>query len=214
MSSSSWSQQESLSGIFEPGPSNPYSGANFVYIFYCSSDAWIGDVGASAATGGFAFRGQKIIAATIADLVATKGLTSAADVVFGGCSAGARGATVMLDYVGAMLPQGARLRGLLDSGLWVDVEAPDTDAVTLQEQTQQAYAMIQPQAVIPSECAAQYSGAEAWKCIYASYRLPFVKTKYIINAAQFDSFAMLYGLHPPCPDRQWKLSRRACEGGA
>ena len=96
MSSSKWSKTMTQGGIFDTDPGNPWAEANKVYIYYCSSDAWFGDVGASGATYGYAFRGRRNIAATISDLVATKGLTSSADVLFGGCSAGARGAMVML----------------------------------------------------------------------------------------------------------------------
>ena len=92
-----------------------------------------------------------------------------------------------------MLPPGTKLRGLLDSGLWVDLAAPDTAEITLQEQTQAAYELVAPGPVIPAACAAKYVGQE-WKCLYGQYRLPFVSTPYIVNAAQFDSFAMLYDL--------------------
>ena len=57
-----------------------------------------------------------IVSAIFADLAANQGLAPGADVTFGGCSAGARGALLTLDYVGDMLPSGSTLKGLLDSG--------------------------------------------------------------------------------------------------
>jgi hypothetical protein len=61
---------------------------------YCSSDFWSGDVAASDATFGYAFRGARIVAATITDLLENKGMGAQPDaqLLFGGCSAGAIGA--------------------------------------------------------------------------------------------------------------------------
>jgi len=132
---------------------------------------------ASAATWGMAFKGQAIVSATLQDLVANRGLDESAEVVFGGCSAGGRGAMVLLDYVSPQLPTN-NVRGLLDSGLWIDIPPMDTEEVSLQSQAQQGYALWNPSAVIPNACAKQYSGSDAWKCIYGVYRLPFVTTPY------------------------------------
>ena len=201
---------------------NPWAHANKVYVGYCSSDGaqhstapilapaprnfispppppppppgWVGNLGASAATGGFAFRGQAIIEATLQDLAANHGLNGSSQVLFGGCSAGGRGAMFTLDYVAAMLPLGASVKGLLDSPLWLDLEPLDTFEVSLQDQTAGVFALVNPGARIPPACAAAYPGAEGWKCLYGQFRLPFMQTPYFINANGFDSFQMLYDL--------------------
>ena len=160
----------------------------------------MGDAPASAATFGFAFRGQRIIAATLATLQTPQfGMTTGADILFAGCSAGARGAMFTLDYVAAMAPPGATVRGLLDSPLWVDVAPLSSNEVSLQAQTQGAYALINATARIPAACAATYTGTNAWKCLYGQYVLPYVTTPFFLNAAMFDSFQMLYDLggEPP-----------------
>lgn len=90
---------------------------------YCSSDAWVGDVARSDATFGLAFRGQRIISATLSSLVTNHGLGSTAGqrLLFAGCSAGGRGAMFTIDYVPAILHDlGVRdgdvqLQGLFDS---------------------------------------------------------------------------------------------------
>jgi hypothetical protein len=198
MSSTGWARTQQVGGIFSTDPANPWANANKVYLSYCSSDAWIGDVGASAATYNYAFRGQRIIAATVAALVANHGLDGSANVLFGGCSAGARGAMFNLDYVSDMLPAGATVKGLLDSGLWLDIAPLDSSEVTLQQQTQAVVALVSPSARLPPACAAANPGAE-WKCFYGQYRLAYLTTPYLINAAQFDSFQMLYDMdgNPP-----------------
>jgi hypothetical protein len=50
--------------------------------------------------------------------------------LFGGCSAGARGEMFTLDYVPAML------RGFLDSPLWVGIQPEQEGNVPLRNQTQ------------------------------------------------------------------------------
>ena len=191
MSSTGWKPVQVVGGVFSTTAGNPFLNYNKVYLGYCSSDAWMGDAAASSATFGYAFRGQRIIAATMADLQARHGMAAGADVVFGGCSAGARGAMINLDYIQALAPPGSTVRGLIDSGLWVDVEPIDTSQVSLQDQTQMISTFIEPGSVIPATCAMEYVGEE-WKCLFGVYRLPFVETPYLINAAQFDSFAMVY----------------------
>ena len=199
MSSTHWPKVQTVGGVFSRSALNPWADAHKVDLSYCSSDAWVGDVAASPATYGYAFRGQRIIEATLADVALNRGLGSTAQVLFGGCSAGARGALFNLDYVAQYLPAGATVKGLLDSALWLDLSPPDTAEVTLQTQTQGVFALVNPAARIPAACAAAYPGAEGWKCLYGVYRLPYVTTDYFINAAQFDSFQMLYDLggNPP-----------------
>jgi len=95
VSSAHWPVVQSLGGIFDDDPRrNPLARAHKVYVGYCSSDAWSGNIGAADVSFGFNFRGQRNIAATIATLQAQAGLGASGNtrVLFGGCSAGARGA--------------------------------------------------------------------------------------------------------------------------
>lgn len=161
----------------------------------------MGDVPASPATFNMAFRGQRIVSATLTDLAETQGLPSGAEVVFGGCSAGARGAMVLLDSVASMLPSGATVRGLLDSGLWLDVAPLDSAEMSLMEQAQLAYGLFDPSAVVSAACASAYP-TSLWQCIYGVYRMPFVQSNYFINAAQCALLGTLHSrlsLFPPCP---------------
>jgi hypothetical protein len=172
MSSAKWPPSMSLGGIFSSPASlslNPWAHANKAYLSYCSSDAWVGDLDASApGSGNFSFKGQAIIEAAIGDMSNRLGLSSTSQVLFGGCSAGARGALFSLDFVQPLLPPGAQLRGFFDSALWLDVPPLDSAEVTLQEQTQGVFGMLNVSARIPPACAAAYPGAAGWKCIYGA----------------------------------------------
>ena len=48
------------------------------------------------------------------------------------------------------------------------------------------------EAPIPADCAQAYAGGDEWKCLWPSYRLPYVSTPYFLNAAQFDAFQIMY----------------------
>jgi len=129
--------------------------------------------------------------------------------LFAGCSAGGRGVLTNLDAVAAAVPSNVKVQGLLDAAAWVDVQPIIPDMLTLQQMTEDLYGFTAPP--IPAECAAQYTGADAWRCLWPSYRLPYVKTQYFLNAAQFDAFQIMYDTNnldstyccTTPPEQQW-----------
>lgn len=192
-SSKYWQATTMASGIFSRSSNNSFATANLVYARYCSSDAWMGN----AYMWQEQFRGAPTVYALLDDLQTTMGLTSGAKVLFGGCSAGGRGAMTHLDNVAAYLGNfGIEVRGLLDSMLWVDVQ-PVTDTGmggTLLNQAAYVYGFANVSSVIPQDCALAYPGEE-YKCLFGQYRMPFVKTDYFMSMSQFDECA------PPCGRR-------------
>ncbi|HEY7162489.1 MAG TPA: pectin acetylesterase-family hydrolase, partial [Acidobacteriota bacterium] len=101
---------------------NPdFFNANQVAIPYCSSDLWSGDHEKSNATGGFEFRGIKIVRTIINELRNTKGLSSADHILFSGTSAGGIGVMVHLDWLALQFPS-AQVRGVNDAG-WTPAQA-------------------------------------------------------------------------------------------
>ena len=135
---------------------------------------------------------------------ATYALTASSKVLFGGCSAGSRGAMFSLDYVQAMLPAGAPpVLGFLDSPMWVDLEPLYPDIVSLENETQAIFNLVNATGRLGAACAAAYPGAEGWRCLYGQYRLPYVQTPYLISFSQSDRFQLPYneggngGGYPP-----------------
>ena len=113
--------------------------------------------------------------------------------LFGGCSAGARGAMFSVDYVQAMLPAGAPpVLAFLDSPLWVDVEPNDPSVMPLENQTAAALPLFNASGALPPDCAAAFPADEQWRCLYGEYRLPYVRTPYVMSASQFDKFQLTY----------------------
>ena len=103
-------------------------------VAYCTSDAFTGAT--ENRTGDWFFRGSNVIDGALSLLVDTLGLGAVpgGELVFGGTSAGGRGAMASLDSVAAHFSK-AKLRqgisvavypvavvGALNSPLWVDVQ--------------------------------------------------------------------------------------------
>ena len=190
-SSTKWQQWQKLGGIFETNPvKTPFAEANKAYIAYCSSDAYVGDASAF----GYQFRGQRIVSAALKALVqthgmGTRGLTER--LLFGGCSAGARGASFTVDYVPDLITAfgGANVQtqAMLDSSLWIDVAPYGQDLVSLECQTQSIVQYVNATARMDAACVAANPG-QTWRCLFGQYRMPYLRVPYALNEAQFDSF--------------------------
>ena len=192
MSSQPWANQMAQGGIFDTSGNSGFGTANRIYVKYCSSDLWSGDVPASSATFNFAFRGARIVSAVMTALVQNHGMGPGHRLLFGGCSAGAIGAMSNLDAVSAQLaPVGVEVKGLLDAAALVDISPASwpwsPDLIPLQTLVEELVTVIQP--TFPPACAARgYTGGAAWKCLFSAYRLPLVQTPFFANAVQFDDF--------------------------
>ena len=115
-----------VAGTILSDAESPFLGdANAVVVFYCSSDSWVGDRGASDETGGFHLRGARIVDAVFDDLFDARGLGAAGEetvVFFAGSSAGGRGVAQHADRVAARVRQrsGGRVLAVIDSALYLD----------------------------------------------------------------------------------------------
>lgn len=196
-SSNYFSNSISLDGIYSNNPSDsPMWGSNKVFIPYCSSDGWIGDVGAGDVPFiNWSFRGQRIVRATLRDLVASGKMRNGARVLFGGMSAGARGMMNNVDFLHAYLPPESVILGaFLDSPLWINVPTVNGYIGTDMEMSK-IVQYFNVSAIIPRDCANAYSN-DLWKCITGEFRMSFLKTPYVLVASQRDSYQLgKYGYH-------------------
>ena len=163
--------------------------AHIVYAPYCSSDGWAGSASAAPPTG-FAFRGHDIVEGIFRDLVTSRGLGAVPGtrVMYGGCSAGARGALFNLDHVAlSLLPSIVspfsnieRIGGLLDSAFWVDIpQLPSAHEPSFEDQARDVLALANASVSEASACRAAYP-TEGWKCIYGQFAIPFVRSDFFL----------------------------------
>jgi len=146
--------------------------ANVIYVPYCSSDGWMG----SSSFNGWEMQGSAIALAVVDEIVPILeqlGAESLPTVVFGGGSAGGRGAAVLLDEVAARLSKVATVVGFLDSPYYSATD-PYGDFEGFLSQTVDVYANFLEggdleSTVIPNKCSAAYPN-EPWKCLFGEYR--------------------------------------------
>ena len=187
-----------VGGVFDDDPyRNPLAGANLAYVGYCTSDAYAGDTGATSATAGLAFRGGHTVQAILTSLARVHGLGTTGtpeQVILAGCAAGGRGVLYNIDYAGQYVARSVTVRALIDSAIWLDVPPlSGASGMTLQEETAQMLAFTNASGRLSPGCAAQYTGDDAWRCLYGQYRLPFVKVPYFVAQAQFDKCVSVLG---------------------
>ena len=189
-SSKNYAASYAADGIFASSEAR-LRDANLVYVAYCTSDAYLGN--GTLSDFGFHFAGRAVVRAVFEDLVAEQGLgaTAGAQVLYGGCSAGARGALFNADAVRAQLDAAlgsrlARFGALLDSMFYVDIEPYDTTLPSLMSITAQATEMTGAlDGVMPGCLEAYPAPADHWKCFYGMYALPFIQADYIMNSCEY-----------------------------
>ena len=174
--------------------------ANLVYVGYCSSDAYIGSLPASSSSpAGFHFMGQHIVSGILDDLHTRHGMGASGSptlqLLYSGCSAGARGALFNTWRVAAWAQQlNAKFGALLDSAFWIDI-APygNGPAVTFQTEAQDVFERFNVSGGLNPRCLAKFPGAEGWRCIYGEYAVDShleAGTRYFLHAFQYDAFQL------------------------
>ncbi len=148
---------------------------------------------ASPDTFNYAFRGARIVAATITDLLNKQGMgsTPGARLLFSGCSAGAIGAMNNLESVAAQLPPTVTLHGMLDAAALLDIAPTGWAWSPLLEPLQSLIAKVVAftNPVFPAACTDAFPG-ETWKCLIGQYRMPMITSvPFFVNAPQFDECA-------------------------
>jgi len=182
---------------------SPLWGINKVMLAYCSSDAYMGDVGASNDTWGWHMRGQRLVYAMIQHLILNHGLNKNSKILISGGSAGARGVMVLIDeLVANHLPKGANVVGFLDSPYYIDIKPFSANFVGFPYQEQQKLKHYNVKKVLSEECKNKYPGDENWKCLFGQFRIPLLKTPYFMVASQYDAYQLYYNVNkfPPYKD--------------
>lgn len=187
MSNKDYPETCGKTGIYDRSDRSPLHGHNLVYVPYCTSDAFMGD----GAFGPWQFRGARVVRAVLKKLGPR--LQAARRLIFGGGSAGARGAMVFLDEVRDRFPQ-TDVRGFLDSPYYLDVPSFSSKFEGFQVQHENVLANFNASSIVSESCRAKFSG-ELWKCLFGQHRMPLVRTPYLMVAAQYDSWQLSHLVH-------------------
>jgi len=196
-------------GIFDPVKS-PLADAHIAYVKACSNDAFMGDRSPTVPTHepfvhrrpdtAWHFRGRRIVEAVFRDLRRRTGLgdLDGDRVVYGGGSAGARGALVTMDWIASMpsIVGKASVVGLLDSGFWIPISPHPKNVgwASFGQQMRSALNLMNASFLLGDACSEEYPGEQQWKCLMPAYRVKFVRTPYFIVHSQYDKFALTMNL--------------------
>jgi len=175
------------------GNHSPFFNYNKISIRQCSSDAWMGDIGADDNAAKVNWRGARIVRSLLRHLVANEGLGHAEVLLFGGGSAGARGAMVHLDALKkeGVVPLKLPIFGLLDSPYYI--EMPPFRNLTgpgssLSLQTQLVAENMQNEAILRGRGSCKLG--EAWRCAFGQDRIPLLQTPFILIASRYDRYGI------------------------
>ncbi|XP_063286396.1 palmitoleoyl-protein carboxylesterase notum2-like [Pelobates fuscus] len=173
MSSSEWPPTRKGTGILSAKHSeNPHWwNLNAVFVPYCSSDIWSGNVSKSQSD--YAFMGSMIIQEVIRDLV-PKGIKQAKVIILAGSSAGGAGVLMNIDRVTAMVEEltgdNGQVRGLIDSGWFIDPknakpsDCADATMCAITDAIKKGLTLWN--GVLPEKCKEQFNRGDEWQCFY------------------------------------------------
>tara|TARA_B100000575_G_scaffold96634_1_gene77076 strand:- start:2561 stop:3700 length:1140 start_codon:yes stop_codon:yes gene_type:complete len=206
--------------------------ANLVYLRYCSSDAFMADTDVDFGDGiHIPFRGYAILKALLVELVVKRGMgaRSGTKLVFGGQSAGSRGAMMHLDYLPSMLAEirrsegrsadivaNTQIYGFLDSPMHLDMPgyyptpSSDSNPHPMANITRQFYNRVSRERVgtdghLDADCIAANSGDE-WRCMMGHYRVAYLKTPTLVMAALDDWYVRSIMYDRPWADERYRTA--------
>ena len=188
-------------GIFSISAQENPDFVNFtqVYIKYCSSDMYSGNGEQQVNGMQMQFRGTRIVAAILADLldatvISSPNLKNATQVLVAGSSAGSYGAASNMDWITSQLPW-AKVKGVLDSS-WVP-PLPDYGSGPLEPQPGSAGYYDYYSAVADQSCAAA-NPSQPQICLPTLQLYPYLSTPVFIYAEQHDpTLSQIKGITNP-----------------
>ncbi|XP_027872960.1 inactive palmitoleoyl-protein carboxylesterase notum1b [Xiphophorus couchianus] len=215
MSSTKWPQSRRGTGILSPDPEeNPHWwNANMVFIPYCSSDVWSGATPKTEHSD-YAFMGSLIIKEVVKELL-TKGLDKAKVLLLAGSSAGGTGVLLNVDGVAEQLQaaghRGVRVRGLVDSGWFLDNKQYKTtdclDTVSCAPAEAIKRGVRYWGGLVPESCRQAHVGEE-WSCflgykVYPTLKSPVFVIQWLFDEAQL-TVDNIHLTGQPLHEAQWR----------
>ncbi|XP_050074024.1 palmitoleoyl-protein carboxylesterase NOTUM [Anopheles maculipalpis] len=208
MTSVQWPETRDVGGLLSALPSeNPYwYNANHVFVPYCSSDSWSGTKIRPDTRDGLRFMGSLIVRQVMSDLVPLGlGHSQGADLLMAGSSAGGLGVMLNLDKVRTFLQNERGLkvsvRGVSDSGWFLDREPYTPGAVAASEAVRQGWKMWD--GALPQACVAEHT-KEPWRCyfghrLYNTLKSPLFVFQWLFDEAQMRADSV----GAPVTPQQW-----------
>ncbi|KAK9902182.1 hypothetical protein WJX75_007070 [Coccomyxa subellipsoidea] len=183
---------------WDPAQNPHFNSWNHVHVWYCSSDSHLGDAspGSGSAFGAWQFRGRRIAAAVIADLLAGRGLSEATHVLLTGDSAGGVGVMNLADDIAGTLrdeaPDLEMVKLFVDAGWFLDISpyANRSDGMTFEKCAKALPASYG--AVFDRSCEQHFGAISSWRCFFAQDCQAFIETPALFHEYLYDSANLGY----------------------
>ena len=163
---------------------NPLTASwNHVWVPYCDGGSFSGNRSAVDLSGHVLhFRGLAIREAVVAALRRTTRFSQASDLVIGGCSAGATAVYLHLDWYAAQVPTSARVRGVPDSGWFVDGDYTRDRKPHYSARMENLFQMMDARASLSKECVA----AHGFRCLMAPQAAAYIHSPLFALNSRYD----------------------------
>ena len=151
--------------------------------------SWTGSNSSTAEVDGktLYFRGKNNIDALMTALLTRHGMDDATEIVISGGSAGALAVYLHADALRAQMPATAKVVAMPDDGFFMDNAESRASGWTAAKQW--VYQQHNSSAGVPEACLAQYAGTgEEWKCFFAQYVAPTIKTPLFALQPMYDAY--------------------------
>ncbi|KAL2348777.1 hypothetical protein Fmac_002777 [Flemingia macrophylla] len=170
---------------------------NRIKVRYCDGSSFTGDVAAVNPETKLYYRGARIFAAVMEDLLA-KGMKNAQNAIISGCSAGGLTSVLHCDRFRAVLPTGARVKCLSDAGYFINAKDVMGEQ-HIEQYFSQVVATHGSATNLPQSCTSRLSPK---LCFFPQYLVSHITTPIFFVNAAYDSWQIKNILAPGVADPQ------------
>ena len=170
----------------------PFDTATLVYALYCDGGSWAGNAVApvmakpntSAPAQKVFYRGRPLLDALYENLLGA-GLSSASELLFAGCSAGALTVYIHADYIASKMPKTVKTVAFADAMFSIDT--PDAKgSLAAPERFAWIFTGMNCSASVDQDCLKANPNGTA--CMFGANTAPFVKTPLFVLNSKYDTW--------------------------
>jgi len=133
------------------------------------------------------FRGFRILQAYRQSLISKYNLAGASEVVISGCSAGGLATYLHLDWWAAHVPHGSKVRGLPDSGFFLDYDSTIPGGPKYGTAMRWVFQQMNATDGVNQRCISANRNTPE-KCFFAEHTSPFVSTPFFPLQSIYDAW--------------------------
>ncbi|XP_022792436.1 pectin acetylesterase 7-like [Stylophora pistillata] len=171
-----------------------------VYVPYCDGSSFTGnrDKPFRFKDKLLYFRGRRILDAVLRELHRWD-IDKATEIILTGSSAGAVSAIIHADYIRRRLRREtkASFRVLADAGVFLD-EPSLNGTETMRSIFRQTYKLHNSSSGLNQDCIRTQKRKQKWRCFFAQYSLPYVRSRLFVVNALYDSWQLAIVSGVPC----------------